>query len=44
MLARSAWDKKSKQQTFDRKSTRFRTNLDPCIGVVRLPSENNNEG
>ena len=43
MLARPAWYKKSKQQTFENNSDRFRTNLDPFIGVFRLPSGNNNE-
>ena len=35
--------KKLKTRTFENNSNRFRTNLDPFICVVRLPSENNNE-
>ena len=43
MLSRPAWYKKLKQQTFEYNSDRFRTNLDPFVGVFRLPSGNNNE-
>jgi hypothetical protein len=43
MLGRPALYKKLKQQTFENNSDRFRTNLDPFIGVFRFPSENNNE-
>jgi hypothetical protein len=31
--------KKLKQQTFENNSNRFRTNLDPYVGVLRLPVE-----
>ena len=43
MLGRPAWYKKLKQQTFENNSDKLRTNLDPFIGVFRLPSGNNNE-
>ena len=43
MLARPAWYKKLKQQTFKNNSDRFRTNLDPFRGNFWLPSGNNNE-
>jgi hypothetical protein len=43
MLGRPAWYKKLKQQTFEINSDRFRTNLDPFIGVFGFPRGNNNE-
>ena len=43
MHGRPAWYKKLKQQTFENNSDRFWTNLDPFVGVFRLPSGNNNE-
>ena len=38
LLGRPAWYNKL-QQTFENNSYRFRTNLDPFIGVLGLPVE-----
>ena len=43
MLGRPAWYNKLKQHTFKNNTDRFRANLDPFTGVLRLPSGNNNE-
>ena len=43
MLGRPGLYKNLKQQTFENNSNRFKTNLEPFIGVFRLPSGNNNE-
>ena len=43
MPGRPAWYKKLKQQIFENNNNRFRTNVDPFLGVFGFPSGNNNE-
>ena len=43
VLAIPAIYKKLKQKTFESNRDRFKTNLDPFLGIFRFPSGNNNE-